>query len=78
MCIVCRCGANPDGLCGDCWLNEPSTERERIVNGCSTDAERTLNERSTDAQRTLNANAMPMQCEGIQRSAENPQQGLLF
>jgi len=18
--MICHCGANPDGLCGDCWL----------------------------------------------------------
>jgi uncharacterized protein YdaU (DUF1376 family) len=24
MPVICRCGANPDGLCGECWLEVPA------------------------------------------------------
>jgi hypothetical protein len=52
--MICRCGANPDGLCGDCWLGvefSATLEKSSDIFGSSFPEG--------------NANAMPTQCERI-------------
>jgi hypothetical protein len=31
--MICRCGANPDGLCGDCWLAPEQTDNPAKPSG---------------------------------------------